>query len=257
MALGKALGGAATGGLKAAGGAAALGTGAFLRQAASPIPGGAAAMTAMMGITGAMASGAMKGFGGGNGKDPAAKQQSIGNEKLEELRTGIHSLIKINTEGFKDVRVMRGYMEDMRKLAYEEARNRLKKIQKPAIAASPMALKNMGEKKDSDSGGMGLWPFVIPAGLIAAAAALTNLFDSLKAFALRVPKWLDEKWKNVGTRFGNLFRTLRNWGAEKTKGIGHWLREGWENVRGRFANLFRTLRSWGADKASGLSLIHI
>ena len=48
-AVGRGAVGGIAGGAKAAAGAAALGTGAFLRQAASPIPGGAAAMTAALG----------------------------------------------------------------------------------------------------------------------------------------------------------------------------------------------------------------
>ena len=95
-------------------GAAALGTGAFLRQAASPIPGGNAAMTAGLGLAGAMGGAA---FGVGGGGKGAAGAGGKGGDKvggamiggLEKLQAGINKLIEINTRGFSDVGIIKHY----------------------------------------------------------------------------------------------------------------------------------------------------
>ena len=125
-AIGRGAGGAIAGGAKAAAGAAALGTGAFLRQAASPIPGGTAAMTAGLGIVGAVGSGAMSGFRrGGKGGAGGADGSGAGGG-VEVLTQGIQKLIQVNERGFAEVTAIKNILTDMRDKAYEDAREGLK-----------------------------------------------------------------------------------------------------------------------------------
>ena len=115
--IGRAGVGAAAGGAKAIGGAAALGTGAFLRQAASPIPGGTAAMTAGLGIVGAVGSGAMSGFRrGGKGGAGGADGSGAGGG-VEVLTQGIQKLIQVNERGFADADIYPYLAPDLKDLS--------------------------------------------------------------------------------------------------------------------------------------------
>ena len=126
-ALGRGAVGGIAGGAKAAAGAAALGTGAFLRQAASPIPGGAAAMTAGLGIVGAVGGGAMGAFRrGGKGGAGGADGGGAGSGGAEVLAQGITKLLEVNQKGFSDVAAIKNILIDMREKAYEDARDSLK-----------------------------------------------------------------------------------------------------------------------------------
>ena len=187
--IGRAGVGAVAGGAKTAAGAAALGTGAFLRQAASPIPGGAAAMTAALGVAGAIGSGALSGFrkgggAGGNGKDSGSGGGAMVGG-LEKLQEGINKLIKINEVGFKDVAIMKNVLIDMRNKAYEDARSRLKNIQGPPVAPTLAAAVDNNKTTSDEGSGFGL------GGLAKAAAALAALALGALAWA----EGLKDKWK--------------------------------------------------------------
>ena len=209
--IGRAGVGAAAGGAKAIGGAAALGTGAFLRQAASPIPGGAAAMTAALGVAGAIGSGALSGFrkgggAGGNGKDSGSGGGAMVGG-LEKLQEGINKLIKINEVGFKDVAIMKNVLIDMRNKAYEDARNRLKDIQGPPIAPTLAAAVD-NDKTTSEDGGFGLGTLAkVAAGIAAALAGFLLFAENIKTKL--VDTW--NAFKNLGifrifTKEGRLYK---------------------------------------------------
>ena len=129
----RALGGAALGAGKAvalgAGGAAAMG----LRQVASAVPGGAAAVTAGMGGLGMIGAGAMKGFrgggGAGGGKDGGGAAISGSFDKLVDGQSDMLTVLK---EIKLDTGSITAAMEEMKNLAYEDARSKLKEIKKPS-----------------------------------------------------------------------------------------------------------------------------
>ena len=252
--IGRAGVGAVAGGAKAAAGAAALGTGAFLRQAASPIPGGAAAMTAGLGIVGAVGSGAMSGFRRGGGKGGAGGTDgggAGGGAGVEKLQLGIAQLLEVNKKGFADVSIIKNTLIAMQQNAYEEARARLKKVQGPPLPPQLAAANDNTET--SERGGFGL-PFlgltaltgIIGAFLNAAAGfgtALSNLKASFIKWKGAIGGWLGEKLVNARTAFGNLFTKLKGWGAS----INTWIGEKLTNARTSFGTLFTKLKGWGGS----------
>jgi hypothetical protein len=212
--LGRAAGRGIKSGAKYAAGAAALGTGALLRQAASPIPGGTATMTAGLGLAGAMGSAAYgKGFGGGK-KDKEGGAGAGGAIKggMEKIGEGLKNLveplevIKANTNTIKDI------LLEMRNKAYEDAIKNLKKVQGPPTAAlaAQVANSTSGPGKDPTQK-MGTGMKLLLAGLALSVArrlkslmkffgrngAIANGLRGLKTFIT------DSKvFKNFKTFFG-------------------------------------------------------
>ena len=256
-AVGRGVGRGIKSGAKFAAGTAALGTGAFLRQAASPIPGGTAAMTAGLGLAGAMGGAA---FGVGGGGKGAAGAGGKGGDKvggamiggLEKLQEGITKLLEVNKLGFKDVAIIKDVLMDMRNKAYEDARNSLKNIQKP----TPMLLAAANDNNKTGAGDntkapMSWWKKLLIAlgigGLLNAAQRfgimLLKLKDRMIKWTKSIKGWLGEKLTNARTAFGNFFTRLKGWGTS----IKGWLGEKLTNAKTSFGNLFTKLKGWGTS----------
>jgi len=256
-AVGRGVGRGIKSGAKFAAGTAALGTGAFLRQAASPIPGGTAAMTAGLGLAGAMGGAA---FGVGGGGKGAAGAGGKGGDKvggamiggLEKLQEGITKLLEVNKLGFKDVAIIKDVLMDMRNKAYEDARNSLKNIQKP----TPMLLAAANDNNKTGAGDntkapMSWWKKLLIAlgigGLLNAAQRfgimLLNLKDKMIKWTKSIKGWLGEKLTNAKTSFGNLFTKLKGWGTS----IKGWAGEQLTNAKASFGSLFTKLKLWGTS----------
>jgi len=247
------VGGSVLAGGKAAAGAAALGTGAFLRQAASPIPGGTAAMTAGLGIVGAMGSGL---FGGGGGGKAAGKSNGTGGGTgavtggLEKLQEGINKLIEINKAGFSDVKIIKHELVKMRELAYEEARKSLKKIQKPSIGGAGGLAAAIGNKK-TDSTGFNFLPF-LPLLALPFIGPIVKFFEefgnifknSFERLKVGMTKWhnsIKEYFKPKGT-FSKMLDDLKKFGKENKFGklltrFGTMLDDMLDKLKGRFPKL--------------------
>jgi hypothetical protein len=197
---------------KTAGVTAAIGSGAFLRQAASPVPGGTAAMTAALGLIGATTGGLFSSKGGGNGKDKSGGANggaAIG-AGLGELQKGIAELVKINTAGFKDVSIIKDVLVEMRDKAYEEARRGLKNIQGPPMAPI-LAANNPNSTTAADPNGIN-WGGIL-TGLAGIAAGLLLWADKLKAGV----NLLKNRLLNGFNSIKNLGKAIAGWGKNVIK----------------------------------------
>ena len=230
------------GGLKGAGKAAAVGVGGAaamtLRQAATAVPGGATAVAAGIAGLGMIGAGAMKGFRGtpGGGKSGAAGAAAVGKDGFKNMATfaGQQTIVNVLHSIHHDTSSILAIFEDMRKLAYEEARNRLKEIKKPKLPAPIIPGMGKGDEIQKSNDwkalaallGLGLLLNDTVAGMLAVASGLVtklkNLGLSLARFARRLGqlgmRFLIRPFINFFAKDGKLDR----WG----KALGKLAREG-------------------------------
>ena len=211
--------GAAAGGGKYLAGAAGLGAVAGMRQLASAVPGGSMGVTGLAGLAAATMKGGLSGGGGRSGGGTGAGGTASGKGGIPELLVGQLNIVKVLNRIHKDTTSIRKAVDDMRSLAYEDARKRLKEIKKPKIAGLLAGPASSKVTSAEGAGGIPLWML----GGMAGLAALQGLMNALSGAAGWIGATLIAKpWNALKGFFGKggtLARLGASLGGMTSKGL--------------------------------------